>query len=370
MRINARTHCLSSLTHVVAMMHIQFAIPTPCSPKRPMDEQLCTRFHKRLRLEPPVPDAVTGLPLCADASDPHALVPTYTNANSLLCRLHMERMHRKQVDFAMNDGALTAHGTVSSCSGAHHSGCASNGTAAGAPITTHFTLADVVHCNHGAGGRCLQCSGRKVQDVPLQVYGAFQEAYAQRNFNGSCASAATTSVAAMRRVATAELSFAALAALFARLAPERNERLLHLGSGSGRTVAAWSLMIGESCASGVEGSAELHSLASSALANLSAEVQRRVFLHCGDVFATRGDWHHANIIIISSNVLDESTPDSIADALQIVEAGTRVVTFSRPLSSASSSRAPHGFTLEGKGLYRTVGNWNSFVFIYRKAEPE
>merc|ERR1719188_100286 len=51
-------------------------------------------------------------------------------------------------------------------------------TAAAAAIaTTSFTLADVVQCCHGLGGRCLQCSGRLVQNVPLVHYGAFCEAY-------------------------------------------------------------------------------------------------------------------------------------------------------------------------------------------------
>ncbi|CAE7198928.1 unnamed protein product [Symbiodinium sp. CCMP2592] len=182
----------------------QHQIPTPCAPKRSMDEeQLCHRLHKRLRI---------GSPTAArQLAHGH-----YSQANSVLQQLHAEHLARRQqvprpdtdTTMTMTQQAWTAGGSVA------HSDFAA---------MTHFVLSDVVQCSHGAQGRCLQCAGRLVQNVPLQVYSDWCTA---------CSSPASSSnTPPPRPCATSvrELTFPAMAALIACLGPEPGERSLSYG---------------------------------------------------------------------------------------------------------------------------------------------
>ncbi|CAE7359568.1 unnamed protein product, partial [Symbiodinium necroappetens] len=88
----------------------QHQIPTPCAPKRSMDEeQLCHRLHKRLRI---------GSPTAArQLAHGH-----YSQANSVLQQLHAEHLARRQqtprpdyptdTTMTMTQQAWTAAGSV------------------------------------------------------------------------------------------------------------------------------------------------------------------------------------------------------------------------------------------------------------------
>jgi len=153
------------------------------------------------------------------------------------------------------------------------------------------------------------------------------------------------------------------------LAPVSGERLLHLGSGTGRAVLAWALFLPQSAACGVEGSPELHQAGCRAAGCAAEEVRSRVFLHCGDIFNSQEEWHHGGVVMINSGSLADAELERVADGLQRVEPGTRIVSISRPLC-ANPDRAPPGFSLERRSLYRTVGGCNTTVFFYRKPAPE
>jgi len=333
------------IAHAPMMYHI----PTPCTPKRNMDEQLCYRFHKRLRLDPPGPE------------EEALAIPLYAGMNGLLGRLHSERLSRRQPESSASQASGGYPGGSASLSGQPPSG--SSMCAASGPATSRFSLSDVVQCGHGDGGRCLQCSGRHVQDVPLHLYSVFCAAYMPQG------GMPHHSQASLGRRTASELSFPALTSLMACLAPEPGERLLHLGSGTGRTAAAWALLLPQSAACGVEPAADLHRAATQAAGGLGPDVQRRLFLHCGDIFATQDEWHQAGVIMVSSAGVDDSQVERIADGLQRIEPGTRVVAVSIPLC-ANPARAPPGLSLERHALYRTTGGGNTTVFIYRKLAPD
>merc|ERR1712008_604369 len=165
--------------------------------------------------------------------------------------------------------------------------------------------------------------------------------------------------------ATPELSFAALASLIACLAPEPGERLLHLGSGTGRALVVWALALQHGAASGIEPSPALHQGAVATFGRLPPGLQSRLFLHCGDIFASQEEWHQATTIFISTSTFDEASVARLAAGLQTVQAGTRVVAFSQPLC-ANPGRAPSGFALARCASYSTTGTGNAGVYIYRK----
>merc|ERR1719421_1786578 len=96
-----------------------------------------------------------------------------------------------------------------------------------------------------------------------------------------------------------ELSFPAFVALAASLRPESTERLLHLGSGTGRAVLAWTLMLPQAQACGVESDLVSYRIAAKARSHVGPSVQQRMFLHHGDMMDVQGDWCQANIILIS-----------------------------------------------------------------------
>jgi hypothetical protein len=163
-----------------------------------------------------------------------------------------------------------------------------------------------------------------------------------------------------------ELSFPAFVALAAGLSPEPGERLLHLGSGTGRAVLAWALLLPQAAACGVEENFALHRTAAAAHAQLDAATQQRIFLHHGDIFSVQGDWCQASIIIISAAGLSEKAVARVVDGLGRASAGTRVVCLSQPLSPSPSQALP-GFVLAKEAVYRTSGGGNATAYIYRKS---
>ncbi|CAE8611433.1 unnamed protein product [Polarella glacialis] len=226
---------------------------------------------------------------------------------------------------------------------------------------THFVLNDVVQCAHGPAGRCLQCSGRLVQNVPLQLYSGWCSVYSSPASSSTSPAPRPPGGAAAAR----ELPFPALAALIACLAPEPGERLLHLGSGAGRALAAWALLVPRGAACGVESCPLLHGAALAAVNRLDPEVQQRVFAHNGDLFDMQGDWHQASAILVNTDGLDDNRLRRVAEGLVAAGPGARVVSISRPLCPDARS-APLGFELARQAAYRTVGLGNTNVFIYRK----
>lgn len=368
-----------------------------------MDEEFIHRFHKRLRLNsngPGVEDSVapavaaavaeaSGMQLGMSESYAHAAVAeasgmqlgmseSYAQVNSLLRGLHSENQARRhsissQVGLAGGGmdvaGSSTASGntceiiasdqqTIFTCSGR----CLDLQST---PMMTNFSMMDVVQCDHGPTGRCLQCSGRVVENVPLAIHSAWSRAYS--TMTASSSSASSSMLASVQTVepshSSIELSFGAFVSLAAALAPEPGERLLHLGSGAGRAVLAWTMLLPQSSACGVESNFSHHSAAIAAAAQLDASVQSRIYLHHGDIFAVQGNWHQASVIIISAVSFDDGTAARLAEGLRGVHSGTRVVSLSRPLGVS----APIGFTLARQAAYRMVGGGNATAFIYRKS---
>merc|ERR1712232_1032829 len=199
--------------------------------------------------------------------------------------------------------------------------------------------------------------GRFVQDIPLELSTSFNSAYDSATSSSSSASSVVRG--------DAQLSLAALASLFACVAPEPGERLLHLGSGVGRAVLAWSLLLPQSAASGIESCYASYRAASVAAARLHTHVQQRIFLHHGNIFDLQRDWHQANIIFVTPSSFTDEFMVEMVDALQHMKSGTRIVAFSQSLG-AVPSQAPTGFVLAREAAYRTTGAGNVTAFLYRK----
>mmetsp|Transcript_119472 Transcript_119472/g.372217 ORF Transcript_119472/g.372217 Transcript_119472/m.372217 type:complete len:353 (-) Transcript_119472:284-1342(-) len=348
---------------------MQFHIPTPCTAKRSMDDYFCYRFSKRLRINgpecPPHPLAEPPPPLLAAAS-----ASPYGDVNGFLHRLHAEQLERRPrsvgtAAMATEDEPRPQPAAVAVLDNSQQRvhGAGLFGTGGDVPMTS-FSLPDVVRCSHGAGGRCLQCAGRLVQNVPWPLYSAFCAAHPASSPSSS-SSSSSPALAQRLRQSAAELSFPACASLVACLAPEAGERLLHLGSGVGRVLAVWALLVPLGAACGIEECPSLHQEAVAAAMRLPPAVQGRLFLHCGDAFAAQEQWHQATTIFVSAARLDDGSVARLADGLQEVKEGTRVVSLSRPLCP-DPSRAPTGFEFARQAAYCAAGTGNCSVYIYRK----
>jgi hypothetical protein len=325
-----------------------------------MDDEFCQRFYKRLKLS----DRDAFLPCDDTAAVPIQATPVpqcaaYVEVNGFLRGLHTEqiaRRHSLSTPADMEREPIIGSGTAAVSSTSDGSGLA----------LTHFTLADVVQCGHGAGGRCLQCSGRLVENVPLAVYSVFSRAYSAATSSSSTSPFPQPGmIEADRSRPAVELSFPAFVALASCLRPEPGERLLHLGSGTGRAVLTWSLLLPQAASCGVEKNFAMHRVATVALSQLETSIQQRVFLQNCDIFSVQGDWCQANIIILSAVGFDTDDMARVVDGLSGASSGTRVVCFSQPLL-AGHSGAPAGFELAKKAAYRTVSSGNATVYIYRK----
>eukprot|EP00434_Breviolum_minutum_P014820 symbB.v1.2.013068.t1/scaffold907.1/size153227/13 len=315
------------------MQFHQLQIPTPCTAKRSMDEeQLCLRLHKRLRIGSPREHPRNG----------------YSQANSFLQQLHAEQMARRQ------SMPLTSHDTAM---GSQAFTAAGNTTVTDFGAMTRFVLSDVVQCSHAAQGRCLQCTGRLVQNVPLQLYSDWCGAFS------SPASSSTTPPRLQGATSVRELTFPSLASLIACLSPEPGERLLHLNSGSARAVGAWVLLVPRGVACGVESSSALHASANASIDRMDDEAKQRVLLHHGCLFEMQSDWPQATVILVSGEALDDARVEKVAEGLERTQPGTRIASIGRPLVTSASRSGLH---LIRQVPYRTVGSGNTPVFIYRK----
>lgn len=324
---------------------MQFRIPTPCSAKRPMDdEQLCHRFHKRLRI-----GETAALQSASPGAGVKLQIDAYEQTNRVLQQLHHEQLTRRQRLPTPTSTSLAA--STESFTGGSSS---SRDTDA----MTSFTLADVVQCSHGLSGRCLNCSGRFVQNVPLPLYCVFCAAYSAPPSTRPTSSFGPPPM-------TIELSFPALVSLTALLAPEPGERLLHLGSGSGRAVVAWALLVPRGAASGIERCSMLHSAAVQAAGQLDPEVQQRIYLHHQCLFGSVGNWRQATVVIVNAAELDAGALEQVAEGLKTLAPGTRVAAVSRALCPQQSS-TPSGFELALQGAFKTAAGSNTTVFIYRR----
>eukprot|EP00747_Dinoflagellata_sp_TGD_P184440 gnl/TRDRNA2_/TRDRNA2_40047_c0_seq1.p1 gnl/TRDRNA2_/TRDRNA2_40047_c0~~gnl/TRDRNA2_/TRDRNA2_40047_c0_seq1.p1 ORF type:complete len:354 (+),score=26.07 gnl/TRDRNA2_/TRDRNA2_40047_c0_seq1:102-1064(+) len=313
------------------------------------DESLCHRFSKRLKLS-------------------NNLVGPYAEANCLLGVLHTERLSRRNASYmntsSMSVGAAGDANSSTPTLPASSTWGVNISMADSAPMTTSFTLADVVYCAHGQGGRCLQCSGRWVQNVPLPLYSAFCSAYDSASESASSSSSYALVSGSGRERVCAELSFPAFLSLAASLAPESGERFLHLGGGTGRTAIAWALLFPQSPASSVESCPSLHAAATAARTRLAdLDAQCRVFLHNCDALSVQSDWRQASIVFVSLASYDDQAMAHIVRGLTGVEAGTRVVAISYPLAGYAGA----GFVLVRQAAYRTTsGMSNCTAFIYKK----
>jgi len=324
-------------------MHLQ--VPTPCSAKRSMDEEhLCHRFQKRLRLEGDLTDA--------------DVLAAYDGVNFLLRSLHSEQVARRQAQV----GAMHAERQANTTACSVHGGPVSQYLP---QMLTSFTLADVVYCNHGIGGRCLHCSGRLVQNVPLALYSSYCSAFMPSSLSPSSSPPSSSSPSSSSAKENLDLSFPALVSLIANLAPQPGERLLHLRSGTGKLIVAWVLLIPCSVACGVEDNLEMHRAAAFSVSSLEVSASQRLHLHNADIFSSQGDWPQAGTIMLNATSLSDDALVRIVAGLQNVSAGTRVVSFSRPLCTDPGA-APRGFVLVRCSLYRLTGPGNCTVYFYRR----
>lgn len=301
-------------------------------PKRASeDDQLCDRFTKRLCLDPDVQ---------APSSDPQ-------QGNMFLHELHREQVARRQRSLPSSDSSAALTGAIPPAD-------VEVWTA-----LTHFTLADVVDCRHSPTGRCLQCSGREVLNVPLAVYTAYCQAFqGVPHFQSPTAVEASQHGVPLRSLVAGEVVFPAFAALAAELAPRPGERFLDLGSGVGRAVVAWALLFPQCHAAGIEIREQLHQVASAVFQRLDSGVRERIHLHRDDFF--EWPWNDADVLLLNSTGLDEAAMGRAIHKLRHAASGMRVVTLSQPLPLPT-----FGFKLIAQRHYKMTWG-NATAFIYRK----
>lgn len=220
-----------------------------------------------------------------------------------------------------------------------------------------FGAWEVVLCNHGQHTGCLQCIGREVE-VPVQAYEAFHEAYKQvppmtRPTDEELRGLAVPP----RSLAAGEVRFLSFASLVAALAPARTAHFLDLGSGTGRAVTAWGLLLPEGTATGVEIRQPLHDVATQTVRGVD-QLQGRVDLVCGDFFDVA--WTPADVLLVNSTGFGDEIMMRISKHLDGLGAQAQVITLSQPIHESTK-----GWKVAHQAPYRM--SWgNATVYIYRR----
>ena len=206
-----------------------------------------------------------------------------------------------------------------------------------------FLPAEQVLCNHGDRARCLQCSGRKVVELPMNAFASFSRAFsAVPHFTRPSASELASLAVPSRSLAAGEILFPSFAALVLHvLCPSPTACFLDLGSGTGRAVVAWALIMPKSEAVGVEIRSSLHETACEVSSALATEVKERVHFELGDLFHYDG-WKAADVLLINSTGFDDSLMARIEEKLaRCTKPAAKAVTLSVPLPSAAGWRLVH-----------------------------
>eukprot|EP00928_Gymnodinium_smaydae_P007361 TRINITY_DN12653_c0_g6_i1.p1 TRINITY_DN12653_c0_g6~~TRINITY_DN12653_c0_g6_i1.p1 ORF type:complete len:319 (+),score=25.73 TRINITY_DN12653_c0_g6_i1:30-959(+) len=283
-----------------------------------------------------------------DTSSDEPMRGQYNLANSFLNSLHEARLQRQPAPRSL-------------------------GSALGSPLETRqaevadveewsgqtsFVLADIVSCGHGTNGRCLECTGRQVTNVPVTVYSEYCKAFeGVRPFTHPGPLEAAAYAVPSRSLVAGECSFASFASLLADAHTSQiGERFLDLGSGVARAVIAFALLFPNCSSAGIEIRPSLHEVACSALARLKLDVQQRVSLHLGDMFTC--SWSEATLLLVNSTGFDEYLMARVAEKLEDAPAATTVITLSQPLPSIAPS-----FRLVHTARYKmTWGNATAFIY--------
>eukprot|EP00929_Paragymnodinium_shiwhaense_P109881 TRINITY_DN7645_c0_g1_i1.p1 TRINITY_DN7645_c0_g1~~TRINITY_DN7645_c0_g1_i1.p1 ORF type:complete len:323 (+),score=53.14 TRINITY_DN7645_c0_g1_i1:103-1071(+) len=317
-------------------MTTAFLVPTPAGrgPSEPLQD-LPEQLNKRLRLVEEMEVEETG-------------AGQYSAINSVLAGLRAVREDRQR-DVAGKVPAAAPDVEIW-------------------PSQTHFAMSDVVSCNHGTNGHCLECAGRSACNVPVAVYSAYCHAYQDvPHFTHPHPSEANSYRVPARSLVAGEIGFASFAALLqdAGVASSGGQRFLDLGSGTGRAVVAFALLLPSCTGAGIEIRPSLHDTATDVLKRLDKEVQQRVTLLCGDMFDC--SWDEANVLLINSTGFDDTLMARVLEKLHRVHVGTKIITLSQPLPGPIGQDGgiapPFGFKLLHHAKYRmTWGNATAYVY--------
>mmetsp|Transcript_228 Transcript_228/g.524 ORF Transcript_228/g.524 Transcript_228/m.524 type:complete len:264 (-) Transcript_228:13-804(-) len=258
---------------------------------------------------------------------------------TLLHSLHLERLRRRQTTPA-NEEAPKASDLSPKKS---------------------LPLHEVVACSHPSQARCLRCVGRSCPQVSQSAYVTFHDAYsACPHFISPTAGEASACQVPRRSLVAGEILFSSFAALVQDLgAGAKGKRFLDLGSGTGRAALAWTLLVPDGTAVGIEIRKSLHEQAMQVVEVLPEHLQRRLDLRCGNLF-DYDSLEDADVILVNSTGFDESLMSMVTRKLTAVRQGSLIVTLSQPLGGP-------GWSLLREALYRMTWG-NCTAFIYRKTD--
>eukprot|EP00747_Dinoflagellata_sp_TGD_P179511 gnl/TRDRNA2_/TRDRNA2_30415_c0_seq1.p1 gnl/TRDRNA2_/TRDRNA2_30415_c0~~gnl/TRDRNA2_/TRDRNA2_30415_c0_seq1.p1 ORF type:complete len:301 (+),score=48.90 gnl/TRDRNA2_/TRDRNA2_30415_c0_seq1:66-905(+) len=230
---------------------------------------------------------------------------------------------------------------------------------------TQFSMSEVVDCRHAPGAKCLQCVGRSVFNVKVTSYSEYCQVFQDvPHFTSPSHEESQRYAVPIRSLVAGEVVFASFAAMMSGLCPAPGEQFLDLGSGVGRAVVAFALIFPQCSAAGIEIRESLHGLAVAAAGRLRPDVRQRVNLHRGDMFEL--SWQEASLILLNSTGFDDALLVRCVEKLSATRVGTRVVTLSVPLPSASGGvTAPPGLELLCQAPYRMTWG-NATAYVYRR----
>eukprot|EP00929_Paragymnodinium_shiwhaense_P051847 TRINITY_DN26025_c0_g2_i1.p1 TRINITY_DN26025_c0_g2~~TRINITY_DN26025_c0_g2_i1.p1 ORF type:complete len:357 (+),score=51.50 TRINITY_DN26025_c0_g2_i1:51-1121(+) len=293
----------------------------------------------------------------------------YVAKNDFLRRLHFEGRTRRLVASSdcMTDKGFPPAPSYSSSALTAHDGMShgmmedtdSVALATCSDGLTSFTLGDLLRCSHNPFARCVQCSGRRVCNVPLEVQRIFEAAMEPAGWSPAQSSTAGRSRPSADVIGGEELSLAALAELCEHLELKSTSKVLHLWGGCGRLAAAFALLAPPgSTFCMIEPGATSHQKAARSLSRLSSSLHPRVFVRQGEPLAMQPCWREADTIIASCGGMADFTAKLLAEGLHDLRPGTRVVVFTRELYTLGPCEVVGAPRL----LRSSTGNVTAFLY--------
>jgi len=118
---------------------------------------------------------------------------------------------------------------------------------------TNFPMYEIVTCGHNERTRCMECVGRKVHQVPVDIYHGFESIFfsAPASMQSNMAEAQSYGVS-LRSLVNGEIHFPAFASLLGDLNLPPQFCFLDCGSGRGKAVVAAALLFPKAQLCGLE----------------------------------------------------------------------------------------------------------------------
>jgi len=256
----------------------------------------------------------------------HSVSPPQPNPRAM-------RTQQSSPPGASGQNTLQGHGNMQPLISGSGGSSSSSMPMYGQPIVeqmTNFPIYEIIRCvGHNERARCLECIGRKVHQVPVDIYHSFESSFfsVPAPMQSDLGEAQSYGVP-LRSLVSGEIHFPAFASLLGDLNLPAQFCFLDCGSGRGKAVVAVALLFPKAQLCGLEIRPHLVSISQNL--DLRHDVKSRIRFLETNFFDV--NWSEADVIFINATGFEGELVKRVEKKLEHEARKTaRIVVLSIPL---------------------------------------